>query len=114
MVHARDNFQRLYDLRERVIPESAALPVPDKAETQDFIVRRAVGSLGVVPESQVVWWRSARAGDAAVARATEAGLITPVELGGAKVRRGTRGLRPWNGTMTSPHGRSISSSRSTT
>ncbi len=82
MVHARDSFQRLYDLRERVIPEGAARPTPSKAATQDFIVRQAVGSLGVVPERQVAWWRSARAGKAALARAVEAGLITPVELEG--------------------------------
>jgi hypothetical protein len=82
MVHARDNFQRLYDLRERVIPEGAAEPVPDEGELDDFLVRRAVGTLGAVPESHLYWWRRSHPSDAAVARAVEADLITAVAMEG--------------------------------
>ncbi len=81
-VSERRNFQRLYDLRERVVPEDAHQPEPTKAEVDEFIIRRAVGSLGVLPEKEIAWWRTTRPTKRALGRATDAGLITPVTVEG--------------------------------
>ncbi len=87
-VSERRNFQRIYDLRERVIPEGADVPRPDRAEVQDYVIRRSVGSLGALPENEVRWWRRVRATAAALQRAVEAGRITPVRVEG-------QGDEPW-------------------
>jgi hypothetical protein len=68
LVSERQNFQRIYDLRERVIPDDVEHPVPDEDERHDFLLRRAVGTLGIVPEGHLYWWRRAHAGDAALDR----------------------------------------------
>ncbi len=82
MVSERRKFERLYDLRERVIPESADSPPPSQEEVHDFIIRRAVGSLGALPEREIAWWVRERPAAAALQRAVEAGLITPVSVEG--------------------------------
>ncbi|MGC9468173.1 MAG: winged helix-turn-helix domain-containing protein [Anaerolineae bacterium] len=81
-VSERRNFQRLYDLRERVIPDGADVPVPDQAETDAFIIRRSVGSLGAVPQSEIAWWRDVRPSEGAIERAVEQGLIMQVLVEG--------------------------------
>jgi len=58
MVSARRGFQRVYDLAERVLPTNVESREPDQAELNRFLVRRALGGLGVMPESQVMWGRS--------------------------------------------------------
>jgi len=80
MVAERRNFQRIYDLRERVIPKGADVPKPDRAEVQDYVIRRSVGSLGALPEKEIRWWGRTRASEPALQRAVEAGLITPVRV----------------------------------
>jgi uncharacterized protein len=87
-VSERRNFQRIYDLRERVIPEGADVPAPDRAEIQDYVIRRSVGSLGALPEKEIRWWGRTRATETALQHAVEAGLITPVRVEG-------RGDEPW-------------------
>ncbi len=88
MVSERRNFQRIYDLRERVIPEGADDPEPDRAEVQDYVIRRSVGSLGALPKKEVRWWVRTRPTEAALQRAVELGLITPVRVEG-------QGDEPW-------------------
>lgn len=82
LVSERRKFQRIYDLRERVIPEDADHPVPDEDELHDFLLRRVVSTLGIVPEGRLYWWRRARPGEAALDRALEAGLVTRVAVEG--------------------------------
>ncbi|MDE2385975.1 MAG: YcaQ family DNA glycosylase [Alphaproteobacteria bacterium] len=44
----RDNFERLYDVPERVIPQSIlALPTPDEAEAFQQLMLMAAGALGI-------------------------------------------------------------------
>ena len=50
----RPDFERVYDLAERVIPASAReAAVPDKTTAQRELVRRAMGGLGVAGVSEV-------------------------------------------------------------
>jgi uncharacterized protein YcaQ len=47
MITRRENFHRVYDLRERVHPASATLPLPSSAELQRALVEKAAAALGV-------------------------------------------------------------------
>jgi uncharacterized protein YcaQ len=53
MIRERDGFERVYDLTERVLPggTDTRLPAPD--ELGRFIVRRALGALGVAGEKEI-------------------------------------------------------------
>jgi uncharacterized protein len=83
MVSERRNFQRLYDLRERIAPNGGVYVKPDRDETDDFIIRRSVGSLGVLPLGEIRWWTRQRPSTESLERLVESGLVTPVELAGA-------------------------------
>jgi hypothetical protein len=47
MVSKRDNFQRVYDLRERVYPDSFTLPHVSRADAHDQFVLDTIKALGV-------------------------------------------------------------------
>lgn len=47
MVRKRDNFQRVYDLRERIFPDADKLPVVSRAEAHDQFVLNTIQALGV-------------------------------------------------------------------
>jgi uncharacterized protein YcaQ len=59
MVSERRNFQRVYDLTERVLPASLRTGTPSSEELAHFAVRRAVSSRGVVSVDQLRWGRLA-------------------------------------------------------
>ena len=80
LVSARRNFERLYDLRERIVPEGADRPEPDQTEMDDHILSRSLGSLGALPERELRLWRNKRPSKAALQRAVDAGRVTPVEV----------------------------------
>jgi len=80
LVSARRNFERLYDLRERIVPEEEDRPEPDQKEMDDYILRRSLGSLGALPEREVRLWHSTRPSKTALQLAMDAGLITQVEV----------------------------------
>ncbi len=50
MVSGRRNFQRLYDLTERVLPEGVDTSAPTDTEVGRFIVRRVLGAHGIADE----------------------------------------------------------------
>lgn len=54
MVSARDGFQRVYDLTERVLPPGTDTREPDAAELGRFAVRRALAAHGVAREKDIV------------------------------------------------------------
>ena len=77
MIDERRNFQRVYDLAERVLPDSVDPTPPQPAEQARWAVRRALGNRGVA--TMVAWG--------------------PEGAGGCRgrpgrVRRSDRGLRP--------------------
>ncbi len=47
MITERRNFQRVYDLTERVLPENINTTMPTEQEEKEFFVRRALNALGV-------------------------------------------------------------------
>jgi len=57
MVTERQNFQRIYDLRERVLPLGVDTTEPAVDEMARFEVRRTLGGLGFAPVDDVRWGR---------------------------------------------------------
>lgn len=53
MIRERRGFERVYDLRERVLPAGTDTREPAAAELGRFIVQRALGALGVAGEREV-------------------------------------------------------------
>jgi uncharacterized protein YcaQ len=88
MVCERRNFQRVYDLTERVLPASVRTAMPSSEEVAHFAVRRAVSSRGLVSMDQVRWgWL---ADSTALREALEdfvrSGEIIPVRVVGLDVQ----------------------------
>ncbi len=53
MIRERRGFQRVYDLTERVLPAGTDVRPPAPEELGRFIVRRALGALGVAGEKEI-------------------------------------------------------------
>jgi uncharacterized protein YcaQ len=47
MIHERRNFQRVYDLTERVLPEHIDTTMPSHTEEEEFLITRALSAMGV-------------------------------------------------------------------
>lgn len=54
MVTRRDNFQRIYDLTERVLPEGTNTSMPEKDELGRYLVRRALKAQGISTMNDIV------------------------------------------------------------
>ncbi len=54
MVTRRDNFQRIYDLTERVLPDCTDTSMPQKDELGQFLVRRALKAYGIATMNDIV------------------------------------------------------------
>ncbi|HJQ42340.1 MAG TPA: crosslink repair DNA glycosylase YcaQ family protein [Jatrophihabitantaceae bacterium] len=81
----RVNFERLYDLPERVLPaEVLATPTPSKEDAQRELVRIAARAYGVATEPDLGdYFRLPRADSKLrVAELVEAGELTPVDVDG--------------------------------
>lgn len=48
MIERRDNFQRIYNLTERIIPENLDVSVPDDTEMGIFFVRKTLSTHGIL------------------------------------------------------------------
>ena len=84
-------FERVYDLPERVIPTSVlAIPTPTPQESVTGLIRRAAGALGIASESCLRDYFRTRpdATRQAIAMLLEAGELIPVTVQGT-------GSRPW-------------------
>jgi len=53
MISERRNFQRVYDLTERVLPDDVDTRMPDQAELGQFYVRRALAAHGLAQEKEI-------------------------------------------------------------
>ena len=93
MVTERRNFQKVYDLTERVLPSNIETNVPDSTELSQFFVRRALSAYGVAHERELfafmqpnaIWdsrflATSKKAIVKALADLVEAGEVTPVRI----------------------------------
>ena len=83
MVAERRNFQRIYDLTERVLPAETDTTEPDGDELGRFMVRRALAGHGVVSADGVRWGKSNRRGiSEAIKELTDSGEVTSLEIEG--------------------------------
>ena len=85
MVSERRNFQRLYDLRERVLPPETNTTLPDSDEQARFGVRQGLAAHGV---STLFDIRRGRAGRnerrEAIRELVSSGEVMPVEIDGVE------------------------------
>ena len=54
-VKERINFQKVYDLTERVLPESINLTPPNKTEFCEFLILQAINSFGLTAASEIYY-----------------------------------------------------------
>ncbi|HOT91536.1 MAG TPA: crosslink repair DNA glycosylase YcaQ family protein [Anaerolineae bacterium] len=81
MVTQRRNFQRIFDLTERVLPPDVDTTPPTEEELQRFIVRFALNTGGVLRENEIQWSRR-KADPAALQAMVDAGEVTTFEVEG--------------------------------
>ncbi len=81
MVTQRRNFQRIFDLTERVLPADVDTTPPTDEELQQFIVRFALNTSGVLRENEVQWSRR-KVDPAALQAMVEAGEVMKFEIEG--------------------------------
>lgn len=83
MVTERRNFQRLYDLAERVLPDDVDISEPTRDELGRFVVARLLSSQGV---ARIDGWRvrHRRLAAQALGELIAAGEATPVEIDGVE------------------------------
>ena len=53
MITERRNFQKVYDLTERVLPEGLKLTMPTQNELGHFFIRSALSAMGVATEKEI-------------------------------------------------------------
>lgn len=95
MVSERRNFQKIYELAERVLPSDADLTMPSEDEVGRFLVRRALRSCGILRQKDIQGFMQPAGGrdsdwqatdrsviNKAIAELSEAGEIRPVTLEG--------------------------------
>lgn len=93
MVTERRNFQKIYDLTERVLPADIDTSYPDSEELGQFFVRRTLSAYGVAQEREIrafmqpnaIWDSSFLAASKkamlkALADLVEAGEVTPIRI----------------------------------
>ena len=79
MISQRRNFQRVYDLTERVLPDWVETAPPEPAEQARWAVRRALGNGGVAAVADMRWWhRDHQALATAAAELAASGEVTAV------------------------------------
>jgi len=91
MIADRTGFDRVYDLRERVLPREHDLPAT-RAASEAFFARHVVALHGLVPEKswRTHWWKRAGReaarlrGAKTLARAIERGELARVRLEGSR------------------------------
>ncbi len=83
MVAKRRNFQRIFDLSERVLPPGLDTTPPDDAELQRFIIQFAFSGRGILRKSEVGWGRR-KVDPAALQAQVDAGEIVALEVAGLK------------------------------
>jgi uncharacterized protein len=89
--HRNSQFERVYDLPERVIPRSVlAMPTPTPQESVTGLIRRAARALGIASESCLRDYFRTRAAmtQQAIATLVESGELLRVVIQGS-------GSRPW-------------------
>lgn len=86
MVAERHNFQRIYDLRERVLPPGTDTTEPDVDEVGRFMARMILGSHGVASVNGTHWrgQRLRKVIYEAIQELNDSGEVTSVDVEGAE------------------------------
>jgi uncharacterized protein YcaQ len=84
MVRARHQFQRQYDLPERVLPQTLDISIPDSQELGQYRVHRGIASLGLVTRGELIYLEAdlGKVVDRALKALQESGEIIPVQIEG--------------------------------
>jgi uncharacterized protein YcaQ len=95
MVTERRNFQKVYDLTDRVLPGHVDTSIPDNDEIGEFLVQRALSANGILQEKEILNFLQPNAGrdsDIRVAHSDiilnslhgliGAGHVTPLKIAG--------------------------------
>jgi uncharacterized protein YcaQ len=84
MVSERRNFQRIYDLTERVLPPDVDTTEPTPDELARFEARRTLGNLGFAAQGNVRWgrWGKKAVPEDIVQGLVQEGEVTPFEIEG--------------------------------
>ncbi len=85
MVSQRINFQKMYDLAERVLPEWVDRTPPGKEERLRYLIRQAVGAMGIIfqPRTAALYFslnRQTRAVGELMQKLLNEGELTAVEV----------------------------------
>jgi uncharacterized protein YcaQ len=87
MITERRNFQRVYDLTERVLSTDVDTSVPDEDELGRFLVRRALAAYGVAQEREIrdhIHAAERETISKSLADLVDAGQVIPVEIEGTE------------------------------
>jgi uncharacterized protein YcaQ len=85
MVSERRNFQRVYDLTERVLPPGVDTTIPTNEEVGRFVVRRVLRTKGFAASKEFRWERHRpQAVDGALRDLVSAGEVVLVRIQGIK------------------------------
>jgi len=88
MISERRNFQRIYDLTERVLPAEVDTTEPDEDEIARFVVRRALGNHGLASIDGMGWgYHSAKRIPEIVEELRDSGEIVSLEISGRDDQR---------------------------
>lgn len=85
MVSQCRNFQRVFDLTERVLPDNINLSIPTYEELGRFLVMRALSAFGIAREKEILDHIHAATKDIikkSLVEMREASEVTPVEVSG--------------------------------
>ncbi len=83
MVTERRNFQRIYDLRERVLPEGMDMTEPNQDELGSFVVQRLLTANGLVSTDKIRWgFGNQKAISEAMEELVDSDEVTPIEIEG--------------------------------
>ncbi|MEE8540169.1 MAG: crosslink repair DNA glycosylase YcaQ family protein [Desulfobacterales bacterium] len=84
MVTERRNFQRIYDLTERILPPETDTTLPSVDEMARFVVRRVLAARGFSTVADIRWgWNRPRL-DRVLQELTESGEVVPIQISGRK------------------------------
>lgn len=108
MIAERRNFQRVYDLTERVLPTAVDTTPPRPAEVARYVVRRTLAAQGIVTGREAAWWSKDRKRvAAALAELVDAKEVMEVRVEGGETPYFTPSAALDSGLDRAPDNRTV-------
>ena len=57
MIPERKNFQKVYELKDRLYPEFSSLKIPTESENSNYLIISAINSLGFATEKEITYYK---------------------------------------------------------